>query len=120
MSFKEIEKVDPIKKVETFALEKEVNELRAKVAMLEAELKVHENVKGVKQPEMEIIKTEFKRLYHSCVTQGVSLDKEDLKKLDVLVKAYVSLQNGETKGKKVKKSKKEEDVYDIMKRVVAG
>lgn len=68
----------------------------------------------VESKEMEIIKIEFARLYDAVVQNGHSLDRDDLKKFDTLVKCFVALKNG-VKPKKVSKKEKEESEEELLK-----
>ena len=71
-----------------------------------------------KSHEEEIIQVEFRRLHNKVVGQNESLDREDLKKFEILVKALVSLKSGQIKEDKSKKKEKEMPVEDLLRIVM--
>lgn len=72
-----------------------------------------------KSHEEEIIQIEFRRLHDKVVIRNESLDRDDLKKFEILVKALVSLKSGQIKEDKSKKSKeKEMPIEDLLKIVM--
>jgi hypothetical protein len=98
-------------------LEKELKEAKDKIVHLEEMLK-NSNVPdlALKPHEEEIISVELKRMYDRHVLNDVPLDeKEDLKKLDTLVKCLVALRGGTIKKDKKEKAMSVDDALKIVK-----
>lgn len=99
-------------------LNRENLELKEKVAHLEELLKHTSSVPDLerKPHEEEIIQVELKRMWDTHVINNVPLvDKDDVKKLETLVKCLVSLRAGKPVKVKKEKTMSIEDALRIVK-----
>jgi len=74
-----------------------------------------------KSHEEEIIQVELKRLHQTHVINNIPLvDKDDIKKLEILVKSLATIRSGQVPKKKKEEKMSIADALDIMKDEVNG
>jgi len=101
--------------MEVKGLKGEIKFLKDQVARLELLVKAKDKEES-KPIEEQIIMTELGRLYDAHVIKNIPIvEKDDVKKLETLVKCLVSLRAGKTPAKKKEKSMSVEDAMAIMK-----
>lgn len=117
-----IKKTNPVEKLEEFTKDEQIKTLEAKVKHLTKELEKYTDSpcvnKKVANPEMDIIECELQRLHREVVQNHLSMDKDELKKFDTLVKCLVALKGGEAPKKS--KAKKVESAESLLKRVMSA
>jgi len=103
-------------------LKGEIKALNDQVLRLEGLLKYKENKKEDNKPiEEQIIMTELGRLHEAHVIKNIPIvEKDDVKKLETLIKCLVSLRAGKVPAKKKEKSMSVEDAMAIMKEEING
>jgi len=103
-------------------LKGEIKALNDQIAHLESLLKHKpEDVTEIKPIEEQIIMTELGRLYDAHVVRNIPIvEKEDVKKLETLIKCLVSLRAGKPEKKKKEKSMSVEDAMKMMKEEING
>ncbi|HLD91125.1 MAG TPA: hypothetical protein VI911_08950 [Patescibacteria group bacterium] len=97
---------------------KHLEELLKNSSVPSIQPKQEEGILARRSHQMEIIEVEFKRMHDGIVMQGERLEGADLRKFDVLIKAYVALKNGD-KLPKLSKEDKQEATADLL-RIVSG
>ena len=104
------------------SLKGEIRLLNDQVERLEGLLKKKsEDDEEAKPIEEQIIMTELGRLYDAHVIRNIPIvEKDDVKKLETLVKCLVSLRAGKVPKKKKEKSMSVEDAMAIMKEEING
>lgn len=96
---------------------KENGELKQKIKHLEQLLINSKEIPSLSlnSHEEEIIKVELKRMYDVHVLQNIPLvDKDDIKKLKILVEALSIIKNGKKPVKKKEKEMSLEDAFELM------
>ena len=98
------------------ALKGEIADLNRQIEHLQGLLKVKDSKEDKKPVEEQIIMTELNRMYDLHVVRNCPIvEKDDIKKLETLVKCIVSLRAGKVPAKKKEKSMSVEDAMAIMK-----
>lgn len=99
------------------SLKGEIADLNRQISHLQGLLKVKDSKDSDKKPvEEQIIMTELNRMYDLHVVRNCPIvEKDDIKKLETLVKCIVSLRAGKVPAKKKEKSMSVEDAMAIMK-----
>lgn len=101
---------------EITSLKGEIKSLNDQIKHLEDLLKKKSSEDGEKPIEEQIIMTELARLHDAHVIRNIPIvEKDDVKKLETLVKCLVSLRAGKVPKKKKEKSMSVEDAMAIMK-----